>query len=133
MVDLLADRYHFIFAAMQGAPPGLVRAGKLRALAVTAPQRMAAWPELPTMAEMLPGFEIVGWYGLLAPARLPKPVLARLHAEVIKILEQPDIRERIVADGSEPVGSAPEEFRQFMRADLDKWSKLVKGSGVKFD
>ncbi len=64
---------------------------------------------------------------------LPKPVLARLHAEVIKILEQPDIRERIVADGSEPVGSAPEEFRQFMRADLDKWSKLVKGSGVKFD
>jgi tripartite-type tricarboxylate transporter receptor subunit TctC len=133
ITDLLASRYDFIFTSLQGAAPNLVRAGKLRALAVTAPRRLAAWPDLPAMAEVLPGFEVVGWYGLIGPDKLPKPIVARLQEEVRKALSQPELRERIVADGAEPVGSTPEEFREFMLADLAKWGKLVKESGAKLD
>ena len=132
LMDLIAGQYHFNFAGIQGAQVQ-VRAGKLRALAVTTPQRLAALPELPAMAEALPGFEVVGWYGVIAPAGLPGPIVTRLHDELVKILNLPDVRERIVADGSEPVGNTPEEFRRFMRADLDKWAKLVKESGAKLD
>ncbi len=82
---------------------------------------------------MLPGFEVVGWYGIAAPAKLPKPILTRLHAEIARIIKQPDVRERILSDGSEPVGSSPEEFRRYMLADLAKWAKFVKESGAKFD
>ena len=132
MMDLVAGQYHYNFAGMQGAQT-LVRSGKLRALAVTAPRRLAALPELPAVAEMLPGFEVVGWYGVIGPANLPSPIVARLHEELVKVLNQREVRERIVADGSEPVGSTPEEFRQFMLADLAKWAKLVKQSGAKLD
>jgi tripartite-type tricarboxylate transporter receptor subunit TctC len=132
LMDLIAGQYHFNFAGIQGAQTQ-VRAGKLRALAVTTPRRLAALPELPAVAEALPGFEVVGWYGVIGPAGLPAPVLARLHDALVKILNQPEMRERIVADGSEPVGNTPDEFRRFMRADLDKWARLVKESGAKLD
>ncbi len=132
LIDLVAGQYHYNFAGMLPAQT-LVRSGKLRGLAVTAPKRLGALPDLPAVAEVLPGFEIVGWYGVIAPAKLPKPILTRLHDEMIKILNLPDTRERILTDGSEPVGSAPEEFRQFMLADLAKWAKLVKESGAKLD
>jgi tripartite-type tricarboxylate transporter receptor subunit TctC len=131
-MDLLAGQYHFNFAGIQAAQVQ-VRAGKLRGLAVTAPRRLAALPDLPAVAEALPGFEVVGWYGVIGPAGLPKPIVARLHDELVKILNRPDIRERIVADGSEPAGTTPEEFRLFMLADLAKWAKLVKESGAKLD
>jgi tripartite-type tricarboxylate transporter receptor subunit TctC len=129
---LLANEYHYNFAGLQPAQ-AQVRAGKLRGLAVTTPKRIAALPELPAIAEALPGFEVVGWYGVLAPANLPQPIVKRLHEELIRILNAPDIRERILADGSEPVGSAPEDFRQFLLADLAKWAKVVKESGAKLD
>jgi tripartite-type tricarboxylate transporter receptor subunit TctC len=132
LMDLIAGQYHFNFAGMQGAQTQ-VRAGKLRALAVTTPKRLTALPDLPAVAEALPGFEVVGWYGVIGPAGLPRPIVTRLHDELVKVLNQPEVRERIVADGSEPVGNTPEEFRQFMRADLDKWAKLVKESGAKLD
>jgi tripartite-type tricarboxylate transporter receptor subunit TctC len=132
LMDLIAGQYHFNFAGIQGAQTQ-VRAGKLRALAVTTPRRLAALPELPAVAEALPGFEVVGWYGVIGPAGLPGPVVARLHDALVAILNQQEVRERIVADGSEPVGNTPEEFRRFMRADLDKWAKLVRESGAKLD
>ena len=132
MMDLVAGQYQFSFAGMQ-ASVSLVRSGKLRALAVTTPVRLAAMPELPAVAEAVPGFEVVGWYGVIAPAGLPKPILARLNDELIKILKRPDVRERIVSDGSQPVGTAPEDFRRFMLADLSKWAKLVKESGAKLN
>ena len=132
MMDLVAGQYHYNFAGIQGAQT-LVRSGKLRALAVTAPRRLAALPDLPAVAEMLPGFEVVGWYGVIGPANLPNPIVARLHEEFVKVLGQPEVRERIVADGAEPIGSTPEDFRQFMLADLAKWAKLVKQSGAKLD
>ncbi len=130
LIDLVAGQYHYNFAGMQAAQT-LVRGGKLRGLAVTTPKRIASLPDLPAVAEALPGFEIVGWYGVMAPAKLPRPILTRLHAEIVKIVNMPDVRERIVADGSEPVGSSPEEFRKYLHADLAKWAKLVKESGAK--
>ena len=133
MTDLLAGRYDFSFAALQGAPPNLARAGKLRALAVTTARRLAVWPDLPAMAEELPGFEVTGWYGLLAPAKLPKPIARRLHEEVRKALALPEIRDRILADGAEPVGNTPEEFRQYLLADVAKWTRVVKASGAKLE
>jgi tripartite-type tricarboxylate transporter receptor subunit TctC len=132
LMALLANEYHFNFAGLQAAQPQ-VRAGKLRAIAVTSPRRIAALPDLPAMAEALPGFEIVGWYGVIGPAKMPEAIVARLHAEFVRILNLPDIRERIVTDGSEPVGNSPESFRQFMLADTVKWAKLVKESGARMD
>jgi len=132
LMDLLAGQYHFNFAGIQPAQVQ-VRAGKLRGLAVTAPKRLAVLPDLPAVAEVLPGFEVVGWYGVIGPAGLPKSIVARLHDAFVKVLNRPDVRDRIVADGSEPAGTTPEEFRLFMLADLAKWAKLVKESGAKLD
>jgi tripartite-type tricarboxylate transporter receptor subunit TctC len=132
LMDLIAGQYHFNFAGLQPSQVQ-VRAGKLRGLAVTTPKRLAALPDMPAVAEALPGFEVVGWYGVIGPANLPQPILTRLHEELVKILNQPDVRSRIESDGSEPVGSSPEDFRRFMRADMDKWAKLVKESGAKLD
>ena len=132
LIDLIGGQYQYNFAGMAGAM-NMVRAGKLRGIAVTAPKRLAVLPDVPAVAEMLPGFEIIGWYGVLGPPKLPKPILTRLHDEIVKILRQPDIVARIAEDGAEPVGNSPEEFRQFMLADLAKWAKLVKESGAKLD
>jgi tripartite-type tricarboxylate transporter receptor subunit TctC len=132
LVDLLAGRYEFNFAGLQGAQP-LVRGGRLRALAITTPTRVASLPDIPAVAEVLPGYAVVGWYGVLAPAKLPGGIVARLHEELVRILNTPEVRERIVQDGSEPVGTTPEAFRAFLQADVAKWSKLVKESGAKLD
>jgi tripartite-type tricarboxylate transporter receptor subunit TctC len=132
MADLIAGQYHFNFSGLQGAQVQ-VRAGRLRGIAVTTPKRLAANPDIPAMAEALPGFEVVGWYGVIGPANMAKPLVGKLHEELVRILNQPDVRGRIESDGSEPVGSSPEDFRRFMRADMDKWAKLVKESGAKLD
>ncbi|HET7197449.1 MAG TPA: tripartite tricarboxylate transporter substrate binding protein [Burkholderiales bacterium] len=132
MLDLIGGRCNYSFAGLQGAQTH-VRAGKLRAIAVTTPKRLAALPEVPAMAEALPGFEVVGWYGVLGPAKLPRPIVDRLRGELVKILNQPDIHKRIVDDGSEPVGSTPEAFHAFLDADLAKWAKVVKASGAKLE
>ena len=132
LIDLAAGQYHYNFVGMQAAQ-ALVKGGKLRALAVTAPKRVGAYKDLPAVAELLPGFEVVGWYGVMGPAKLPKPIVAKLHGDLVKFLHAPDIRDRIVADGSEPVGSEPEAFRLYLLADMAKWAKLVKESGAKLD
>ncbi len=132
LIDLIGGQYQYNFAGMAGAMT-MVRSGKLRGLAVTAPKRLAALPDIPAVAEVLPGFEIVGWYGVVGPAKLPKPILKRLHDEIVKILRQPDVTQRIAEDGAEPVGNTPEEFRKFMLADVVKWAKLVKESGAKLE
>ena len=130
LIDLIGGRYEYSFSGLQGALVQ-VRSGKLRALAVTTPKRLATLPELPAMAEALPGFEVVGWYGVIGPAAMPAGIVSRLHGELTKALAEPDIHSRILADGSEPVGSSPAEFRAFMTADLEKWARLVKQSGAK--
>jgi len=132
LMDLVAGQYQYSFSGMQAAQ-GLVRGGKLRALAVTNPQRLAALPDLPAVAEVLPGFEVVGWYGIIGPAKMPAPLVARLNDEFTRILAQPDVRDRILADGAEPASGTPERFRQFMLADMEKWAKVVRESGAKIE
>jgi len=132
LTDLMAGQYQFNFAGLQGSLVQ-VRAGRLRGLAVTTPKRLKALPEIPAVAEALPGFEVVGWYGVLGPAHVPAPIVERLNAEFVKVLNMPDIHERILGDGSEPVGNTPEEFRRFLKADVVKWAKVVKESGAKLE
>jgi len=132
LVDLMAGRYDFTFAGLVGAQVQ-VRAGKLRAIAVTTPKRLAAMPDLPAVAEALPGFEVVGWYGVIGPAGMAPNLVKRLHDELLRALALPDVRQRIAADGAEPVGSDSAAFRDFMAADLAKWAKLVKESGARLD
>jgi tripartite-type tricarboxylate transporter receptor subunit TctC len=111
-----------------------VKAGKLRALAVTTAQRSRLAPELPTMAEAgVPGFDISTWFGLLAPAGTPPDVIARWNADVTRILNTPDMRERLLAQGAEAAPDSPAEFRQFIAGELVKYARIVKASGAKVD
>ena len=127
LIGLLAGDYDYAFTGIEGAMVQ-VRQGRLRAIAVTTPKRMKALPDLPAVAEELPGFDVSGWWGVLAPAKLPKPLQMRLHDEFVKALLAPRTRELIEADGAEPVGSTPEEFRKVLLADLKKWPKVIKES-----
>ena len=112
----------------------LVRAGRLRALAVSSLKRSIALPEVPTIAESgLPGFEATSWYCIVAPAGLPKPVVTRLHAELVKLLNSPEIRDRLVAEGAAVETTTPEELMTFVRSEIVRWSKAVKDSGAKLD
>ncbi|MBV9190280.1 MAG: tripartite tricarboxylate transporter substrate binding protein [Betaproteobacteria bacterium] len=132
IVDLIGGRYDFNFAGLAGAVPQM-RSGKLRGIAVTTPQRIPSLPDIPAMAEAVPGYEVVGWYGVIGPAGMPQPIVTKLHDELVRVLAMPDVRERILHDGSEPVGNEPQVFRDFMTADLNKWAKLVQESGAKLD
>src|SRR3989449_9333930 len=128
MMDLVAGQYHYNFAGIQGAQT-LVRSGKLRALAITAPRRLAALPDLPAVAEMLPGFEVVGWYGVIGPANLPGPIVTRLHQELAEVFGQPEVRERVVGGGSGAVGSTPGGFREFVVAGCGEVGQVGEQSG----
>jgi tripartite-type tricarboxylate transporter receptor subunit TctC len=106
----------------------------VRSIAVTSAKRSVAIPQVPTIAESgLPGFEVVGWYGVLAPARTPHPVVARLHNEFVKILQTQDIRDRLLSEGAEPVGNTPAEFTAFIKTDIGRWAKVIKAAGAKLD
>ena len=108
------------------------KAGRVRALATTGATRASAAPELPTVAESgLPGFEVVAWYGVLAPAGTPQPIVDRLSTELSRIVRIPAVQEQIRAQGAEAVGSTPAEARRFLDAEIDKWAKVVKLSGMR--
>jgi len=131
MVALMGGEYHFNFAGLLGVLP-LTKAGKLRALAVTTEKRIPGYEDLPTVKESgLPDFVVIGWYGIMAPPKLPKALVTRIHAELIKVLNEPVTNKRLVALGSTPVGSDPETFRRFLLADVAKWADVVKKSGAK--
>jgi tripartite-type tricarboxylate transporter receptor subunit TctC len=110
-----------------------IKSGRVKALAVTGAKRSALFPDLPTIAETLPGYSASGWYGLLAPAAVPKPIITRLHAEAVKALRVPDVIEKLSSQGAEPVGNTPEEFTTFVRSEIDKWAKLVKAANMRTD
>ncbi len=130
LADLLGAQYHYNFGGLQAAIR-LARDGKLRALAVTNPRRVEFLPDVPAVAEALPGFEVVGWLGIIGPAKIPDTIVKRLHGEFVKALNIPEVKQSILNDGSLPVGSTPEEFRTFLQADLSKWTRVVKESGMK--
>ena len=133
ITDLVAGQLQVMFTV---GPAGLpqIRAGRIRGLAVSTAKRSAFAHELPTVAEAgLAGFEVFGWNGLLAPAGTPKPVIAKLHGEITRTLRTPEVRERIAGFGFEPVGNSPEEFGEFVKADIARWVKVAKESGARID
>ena len=108
-----------------------VQAGKLNALAVTGAKRTSLLPDLPTVAESgVPGYAAVGWFGLLAPAKTPAAIVAKLSADANKVLAEPDVKRRMQIVGAEPSGDTPREFASFIREDQAKWSKLMKERGI---
>ena len=117
------------------APLGAhIKAGKLRALAQTSARRTAPLPDLPTLSEAgVPGYAADSWYGLLAPAGIPKPLVAKLHADLTGILRAQDLRDRFTALGLEPVGGAPDAFGTYIRQEIAKWAEVVKVSGTRLD
>ena len=130
---LLAGDTQFMFDNLANAMVQ-VKAGKLKALAVTTAERSKLVPELPTMAEAgLPGFDISTWYGFFAPAGTPPPIIAKWNADVAKILNAPDVRAKLMADGAEPAPNTPEQFAQMIARELTKYARIVKASGAKVD
>jgi tripartite-type tricarboxylate transporter receptor subunit TctC len=119
-----------MFATMPAAMPH-VRSGRLRAIAVTSVKRSQAMPELPTIGETLKGYDASTWYGVLAPARTPRPIITTLHAEIVKILGVVETRDRLLAQGFEPVGGTPAEFGTYIKAEIAKWAKVIKAAGIK--
>lgn len=131
MVDLIAGHVQVSFPTMLGTL-GHVKSGRLRALATTGAKRSLAAPELPTMAEAgVTGYEAANWFGTMVPAKTPPAVVAKLSQEIARVLRLPDIRERLLSQGIEPVSSTPEEFSAYIRSEMTKWVKVVKASGAK--
>ena len=115
------------------AVAGLVKADKLRAIAVTSTKRAEAMPEVPTIAETLPGYEMFGWIGFMAPAGMPREISGRLSREVRMVLEIPEIRERFLALGQEPSGNTPEEYAECLKRQNDRYASIAKQAGLKVD
>jgi len=130
ITGLLSGEYHFNFMGLTGAF-GQVRAGKLRAIAVSTAQRLPTAPDVPALSEVLPGFEVVGWYGVAGPAKLPKPLVAKIHDAVVSLVKSPEFIKTMRNNGSEAVSSTPEAFRQFMLDDMKKWGDVAKRAGIK--
>lgn len=130
--DLIAGQVQMMFAT-HAATGQHVRAGRLRAIAVTTAQRSPALPDLPAVAETLPGYDSAVWYGLLAPARTPPQIIAQLNSETRRVLALPEVRTRLALDAFEPVGSTPEYLAGYIKSELAKWAKVVKQSGAKID
>ncbi len=132
MTDLLAGQVQFTFDAVAIIMPQ-VETGKLRVLATTGPRRLASLPNVPTMAESLPGYEVTNWYGIVVPRGTPREAIARIRDEVAKAVKAPDMRDKMIREGMEPIGSTPEEFGAFMKVETTKWAKVIKDSGMKID
>ena len=130
MIDMVAGQVATMAATILTGMPQ-IRAGRLRPLGITSAARSPIVPDIPTVAEAgLPGFESVQWYGVLAPARTPKDIITRLHDEVTRVLQQPEIKERLAGDGADLVGSTPEEFTRYIQSELTKWAKVARDAGI---
>lgn len=133
LTDLMGGQIQLMLENIPSTLP-LAKSGKVRALAVSGRQRSALVPDLPTLDEAgLKGYEIVGWNGLFVPAGTPWNIVTHLHAETARALAQSDVKERLTTMGAEGVGSSPEEFRAFVKAEISKWAKVVKEAGLKVE
>ena len=131
--DLISGQVQVMFDNLPSSLPQ-IKAGKLRAIAVTSLKRAPALPDVPTISESgLPGFEASSWFGVLAPAGTPPAVITRLNAEVDKWLQTPEAKEQLLAQGAQAAGDTPEQFAAFIRSETGKWAKVVKASGAKVD
>ncbi len=133
LTDLLGGQVQLMFSSTVAILPQ-VRAGKLRPLAMTSAKRSAAMPDIPTVAESgVTGYETASWYGVLAPAGTPRPIIDKLSREIVKMVKSADLRERLAADGAEPVGSTPEEFASHIKRELARWAKVIKQARLQAD
>jgi tripartite-type tricarboxylate transporter receptor subunit TctC len=128
--DVAGGQIAAMFATALTARP-MIDGGRVRALAVSGPQRVQALPNVPPVAEAgVPGYAALQWYGLLAPAGTPAPIIARLNAEALRALKTDEMRERLAADGAEPQGSTPQEFGALIKSELDKWTRVTRAAGI---
>lgn len=133
MTDTVGGHVSLLYSTVVSGMPQ-VNAGKLRALAVSSAKRAQVAPSVPTVAESgFPGYDVRGWYGILAPAKTPAEIIHRLNTEIVAILRSPAATERLAADGSEAVGSTPEQFSAHMKAEMQKWGQVVKAAGITAD
>jgi tripartite-type tricarboxylate transporter receptor subunit TctC len=133
MQGVLAGEIHLVFIGIPAALPH-IKAGRLRALAIVAPQRAPALPEVPTASEAgLKDFEVTTWYGVLAPAGTPRPIVSRLNAELVKIMHAPDVKERLAGMATDPLTSTPEEFAAYLKQEIAKWGDVVRKANLKAD
>jgi tripartite-type tricarboxylate transporter receptor subunit TctC len=131
VIDLVAGQIQMLIGGMSSVMPH-IKAGRLRAIAVTGPQRSAAVPDVPTVAESIsPGYEATAWYGLLAPAGTPRAITTRLHAEYARALHLPEVKQRLENLGYDIVASPPDVFAAYIKSEIVKWAKVVKASGAR--
>lgn len=131
-IDLLSGQITWMVGTILPSMPH-IRSGRLRALAVTGAKRSPALPDVPPVADTLPGFESVSWYGVAAPGGTPKEVIAKLNQEIGRMLGGADMRERLAHEGAEVIGGGPERFGAFYRAEVEKWAKVIKAAGIKLE
>jgi len=131
LTALVSGEIDFYLIGSVGTVVPQVKAGRIRALAVGGKQRIAPLPDVPPIADTLPGYEARGWNGILAPAGTPKPIIDRLNQEIVKIVRSPDIAPALVGEGATAVGNTPAEFDAIIRADIAKWAKIIKASGAR--
>jgi len=132
MIDLVGGQVNVMFVSAPQAIPQ-VKAGRIKALAIGSSRRIPQLPETPTVAETLPGFAAQSWVGMLVPAGTPKEIVARLHAEAKKALADPDVRGKLAAQGFDVVGSTPEAFLAFARAESEKWAKVIRDYNIRVE
>ena len=133
VIDVMSGQVQMYFSSVLGALPHM-KSGKLRGLAVTGSRRSRAAPELPTIAESgFPGYEANNWLGLLVPARTPRPIIERLNRETVALFQQPDVREKMAAQGGDTETGSPEQFAAYIRSETRKWAKVIKDSGARTD
>ncbi len=129
LTDVMGGHIELLFISLPGAVPHIV-SGKVRGLAVTSEKRATSIPEVPAMNESIPGYAVVNWYGILAPAGTPKQIVGKLHADIVTALRKPETTRVLVKMGSDVVGNSPAEFTAILRTDIDRWTKLVKQAGI---
>jgi tripartite-type tricarboxylate transporter receptor subunit TctC len=133
LADLLSGQVQLMFSSVVAILPH-IRAGKLRALAVTGKKRLAQLPDAPTIAESgFPGYEASSWYGILAPAGTPREIVTKLNAELAKALEQPEVRNSLLAEGAEPAGGSPEAFAAHIRAEKERLGKVIRDAKIRLE
>jgi tripartite-type tricarboxylate transporter receptor subunit TctC len=133
LVDLIAGQVQVMFATIATSLPH-VRSGRLRALGVTSLRRASLLPDVPSINEaLLPGYEVIVWQAIVAPAHTPDAVIARLNAEIVKSLRTPAMKEQLTSQGLEAVGNSPREFGEYIKSEYAKWAKVVKISGATVD
>jgi tripartite-type tricarboxylate transporter receptor subunit TctC len=130
VTDVLGGRVTMLFTTTISAAPH-IKAGKLRAVALTSAKRQASMPDVPTVGETLPGYRAEAFQGMVAPAGISQAILNKLSAEVVRIVHQPDVTQRFQRDGADPVGSTPKEFAAFLKAEMAKWGKVIRDAGIK--